>query len=114
MPTVQLPINKLQQIQPTFLFDEVFPLGAGLIKQYTMLVPFTFISISLQCQFNSTLVVAGVGSGGNIITYYNGALAGNTPYHLETGSAPITIQITITNLAANGNINIIQYAMQKA
>lgn len=114
MPTVLLPQNKLQQVQPTVLFEDVFMLGAGLIKQYTMLVPYTFISISLMCQFNCTLVVAGVGSVGNTITFYNGALAGLTGYHLEVGSAPMIIQITITNNAANGNININMYGMQKA
>lgn len=114
MPTVLLPQNKLQQVQPTLLFEDVFMLGAGLIKQYTMLVPYTFISISLQCQFNCTLVVAGVGSVGNTVLFNNGALAGGNAYHLETGSAPILIQITITNLAANGNINLIMYGMQKA
>jgi hypothetical protein len=114
MPIIVLPQNKLQQVQPTLLFEDVFMLGAGLIKQYTMLDAFVFISISLQCQFNCTLVVAGVGSVGNSVLFYNGALAGLTGYHLEVGSAPMIIQITITNNAANGNININMYGMQKA
>jgi hypothetical protein len=115
MSVIQLPLNKLQQVQPTVLFDEIFALGVGLIKQYIMTGLGTFISISLTNRFAATLVVVGQTGSGNVVTNYNGALAANTPYHLEIGPAAILTSITITNVdAAPGNINIIQECLGAA
>jgi hypothetical protein len=115
MSVIQLPLNKLQQVQPTVLFDETFALGVGLLKQYTMTGLGTFISISITNQFAATLVVAGQTGGGNVVTYYNGALAANTLYHLEIGPAALITQITITNVdVAIGNIAIIQECLGAA
>lgn len=115
MSLIQLPLNKLQQVQPLELFSELFPLGVGLIKQYTMSFFACFISINLQCTFAATLVVAGTDGAGQVIIYFNGALAANTAYHLEIGAAELITQITITNVdVAIGNISIVQSCIQAA
>ena len=113
MPIIELPQNIIAQVRPIPLFDEVFTLAPAGVKTYQNISAQSFLSIHLQNQFAATLIVSGTSIGGQVIVYYNGALAAGTSYHLEIGSAKMNVAVQITNVDVGaGNISIIFHCLQ--